>query len=117
MIPLILFNLILKVLKTAQAMKIMGITSRGHYSQILNYQKAFSKEVIRKLADYFKVTQEAFNRPYALKKAPSKAATQNTVVVRKTAKRLTAKGKPIRKAIIERKMAPPSSKKKGPQYA
>jgi HTH-type transcriptional regulator / antitoxin HigA len=32
----------------------------------LNYKKGLSKEVIRKLAVYFKVRQEAFNRPYKL---------------------------------------------------
>lgn len=40
--------------------------SKGYVSDILNYKKGFSKEVIRKLADYFKVSQEAFNRPYKL---------------------------------------------------
>ncbi len=36
-------------------------------SEILNYKKGFSKEIIRKLSDRFKVKQEAFNRPYQLK--------------------------------------------------
>lgn len=45
---------------------ILGI-SKGYVSDILNYKKGLSKEVIRKLADYFKVRQEAFNRPYELK--------------------------------------------------
>lgn len=40
--------------------------SKGYVSDILNYKKGLSKEVIRKLADYFKVSQEAFNRPYKL---------------------------------------------------
>lgn len=44
---------------------ILGI-SKGYVSDILNYKKGLSKEVIRKLADYFKVRQEAFNRPYNL---------------------------------------------------
>lgn len=35
-------------------------------SEILNYKKGFSKEIIRKLAARFKVKQEAFNRPYVL---------------------------------------------------
>jgi HTH-type transcriptional regulator/antitoxin HigA len=35
-------------------------------SKILHYQKGFSKELIRKLADFFKVNQEAFNQPYPL---------------------------------------------------
>ena len=40
--------------------------SKGYISDILNYKKGLSKDVIRKLAAYFKVTQEAFNRPYKL---------------------------------------------------
>ncbi|WP_256014268.1 helix-turn-helix domain-containing protein [Desertivirga xinjiangensis] len=44
---------------------ILGI-SKGYVSDILNYKKGLSKEIIRKLAEYFKVRQEAFNRPYKL---------------------------------------------------
>jgi len=40
--------------------------SKGYVSDILNYKKGLSKDVIRKLADYFKISQEAFNRPYKL---------------------------------------------------
>ena len=40
--------------------------SKGYVSDILNYKKGLSKEVIRKLAERFKVSQEAFNRPYKL---------------------------------------------------
>ena len=35
-------------------------------SKILNNKKGFSKHVIRALANYFKVNQEAFNRLYSL---------------------------------------------------
>ena len=35
-------------------------------SKILHYYRGFSKEIIQKLASYFKVNQEAFNRPYQL---------------------------------------------------
>jgi HTH-type transcriptional regulator/antitoxin HigA len=35
-------------------------------SRILNFKKGFSKEVIRILSVYFKVKQEAFNKPYTL---------------------------------------------------
>jgi HTH-type transcriptional regulator / antitoxin HigA len=41
--------------------------SKGTISKILNYQKGLSKDTIRKLSDFFKVSQEAFNRPYKLK--------------------------------------------------
>ncbi|MDD4776790.1 MAG: helix-turn-helix domain-containing protein [Fermentimonas sp.] len=40
--------------------------SKGTVSKILNYQKGLSKDTIRKLSEYFKVSQEAFNRPYKL---------------------------------------------------
>lgn len=40
--------------------------SKGYLSDILHYKKGLSKEVIRKLSNYFKVKQEAFNRPYKL---------------------------------------------------
>lgn len=48
--------------------------SKGYVSEILNYKKGLSKDVIRKLAGYFKMSQEAFNRPYKLKVAPNAAA-------------------------------------------
>lgn len=40
--------------------------SKGTISKILNYQKGLSKETIRKLSNQFKMSQEAFNRPYKL---------------------------------------------------
>ena len=40
--------------------------SKGYVSDILNYKKGLSKDVIRKLAKHFKLSQEAFNRPYKL---------------------------------------------------
>lgn len=44
---------------------ILGV-SKGYVSDILNYKKGLSKDVIRKLAEHFKVRQDAFNRPYPL---------------------------------------------------
>ncbi len=56
-------------------MEILGL-SKGTVSKILNYQKGFSKETIRKLATHFKLYQEAFNRPYPLvNKVPDKFRT------------------------------------------
>jgi len=52
-------------LKAKDLVNILEI-SKGYVSDILNYKKGLSKEVIRKLANYFKVSQEAFNRPYKL---------------------------------------------------
>ncbi len=40
--------------------------SKGLVSDILHYKKGLSKEIIRSLSEYFKVSQEAFNRPYKL---------------------------------------------------
>src|SRR5258708_26693371 len=40
--------------------------SKGYVSDILNYKKGLSKDVIRKLSGHFKVSQEAFNSPYKL---------------------------------------------------
>lgn len=52
-------------IKAKDLVEILDI-SKGYVSDILNYKKGLSKEVIRKLADHFKVSQEAFNRPYKL---------------------------------------------------
>jgi len=52
-------------LKAKDLVDILGI-SKGYVSDILHYKKGLSKEVIRKLASHFKVSQEAFNRPYKL---------------------------------------------------
>ncbi len=45
--------------------KMLGV-SKGLVSDILNYKKGLSKEIIRKLSDTFKLSQEAFNRYYDL---------------------------------------------------
>lgn len=52
-------------LKSNHLVELLGV-SKGYVSDILNYKKGLSKEVIRKLAVHFKVKQEAFNRPYKL---------------------------------------------------
>lgn len=62
----------LKLVMSENNLKAKDLTSiselsKGTISKILNYQKGLSKESIRKLADYFKVSQEAFNRFYELK--------------------------------------------------
>lgn len=66
-------------LKAKDVVEILGI-SKGYVSDILNYKKGLSKEVIRKLADYFKVSQEAFNRPYKLI-VPENAHLRNASVM------------------------------------
>jgi len=40
--------------------------SKSLVSEILSYKKGLSKEIIRKLSAHFKLTQEAFNKPYKL---------------------------------------------------
>lgn len=45
--------------------------SKGYISDMLNYKKGLSKETIRGLSAYFKVSHEAFNRPYKLKSSAS----------------------------------------------
>ncbi len=50
-------------LKPKDLIEILGL-SKGTISKILNYHKGFSKETIRKLSEYFRISQEAFNQPY-----------------------------------------------------
>lgn len=53
-------------LKACDLADILGV-SKGLVSDMLNYKKGMSKETIRILSGYFKVSQEAFNRSYHLK--------------------------------------------------
>lgn len=78
---------ILKSLMTDHQLKAKDLTkilslSKGTVSKILNYQTGLSKETIRRLSTYFKLNQEAFNRPYKLKiltdKKITNAAYMNT---------------------------------------
>ncbi|MGB8195047.1 MAG: helix-turn-helix domain-containing protein [Chitinophagaceae bacterium] len=52
-------------MKPRDLVEMLGV-SKGYVSEILHYKKGLSKDVIRKLAEHFKVSQEAFNRPYKL---------------------------------------------------
>jgi HTH-type transcriptional regulator/antitoxin HigA len=74
-------------LKAKDLVNILGI-SKGYVSDILNYKKGLSKEVIRKLAGYFKVSQEAFNRSYKLI-VPENSHLRNASVMN-TKKKLAA---------------------------
>jgi len=53
-------------LKAKDLVNILGV-SKGLVSDILNYKKGLSKEVIRKLSSHFNLGQETFNRPYKLR--------------------------------------------------
>lgn len=64
-------------LSPSDLMRILDI-SKSYLSEILNYKKGLSKDVIRKLAAHFKMTQEAFNRPYPLKLATPTILKQKT---------------------------------------
>lgn len=68
-------------LKAKDLVDILGL-SKGTISKILNYQNGLSKETIRKLSNWFKLNQEAFNRPYKLRSPINKklrnAALMNT---------------------------------------
>ena len=52
--------------------------STGFVSDVLNYKKGFSKKMIRKLSEIFKVSQEAFNRTYELE--PEKKQARKTTL-------------------------------------
>ncbi|MBO9563737.1 MAG: transcriptional regulator [Niastella sp.] len=51
-----------------KAIELAGIlsVSKSLVSDILNYRRGLSKEIICKLADHFKLSQEIFNKPYKL---------------------------------------------------
>lgn len=74
-------------LKSQHLVEVLGV-SKGYVSDILNYKKGLSKEVIRKLADYFKVRQEAFNRHYKL--MPSTDTYTGNLSLGNTAKQIRA---------------------------
>jgi HTH-type transcriptional regulator/antitoxin HigA len=52
-------------LKAKDLAGLLGV-SKGLVSDILNYKKGLSKDIIRSLSAHFKVSQEAFYRPYKL---------------------------------------------------
>jgi HTH-type transcriptional regulator / antitoxin HigA len=52
-------------MKAKDLVDLLGI-SKSYVSDIPNYRKGLSKNVIRKLAQRFKLRQEAFRRPYKL---------------------------------------------------
>ncbi len=66
-------------MKAKDLVKLLNV-SKGYISDILNYKKGLSKEIIRDLSAYFRVSQEAFNRPYKLK-SPINARLKNASVM------------------------------------
>ncbi len=57
--------------------------SKGYVSEILHYKKSLSKESVRKLAEHFKISQEAFNRPYKLALTTGPGLKKNARNIRK----------------------------------
>lgn len=53
-------------MKSVELARLLNV-STGLVSDMLNYKKGLSKETIRILSEKFKLSQEAFNRPYKLK--------------------------------------------------
>ncbi len=51
----------------------------GTFSKILNYHIGLSKETIRTLSEFFKMTQKTFNRPYELKNTLNKRFKKRSV--------------------------------------
>lgn len=67
-------------LKPKDLVDVLGV-SKGYVSEILHYKKGMSKEVIRKLAERFKVSHEAFNRAYELKELPVRKSLKRKKLV------------------------------------
>lgn len=67
----------IKAVDMAKFLKI----SKGHMSDILNYRRAISKPVVRKLAERFKMREEGFSKPYFLKPARRKKAKKKAVAI------------------------------------
>jgi HTH-type transcriptional regulator / antitoxin HigA len=69
--PVALLHFLMKQrqMKATDLVGLLGV-SKGLISDILNYKKGMSKEIIRRLSSEFRVSQEAFNRPYKMKDAP-----------------------------------------------
>lgn len=65
-------------LKPKDLSELLGV-GKSVVSEILSYKKGFSKEVIRKLADRFKLKQDAFNRLYALKTVSKRKVVEAAV--------------------------------------
>lgn len=64
-------------MKPKDLVEVLGV-SKGLVSDILNFKKGLSKEIIRKLAEYFSVHQEVFNRPYQINASPTKVVKNRT---------------------------------------
>ncbi len=76
---------LIKYLMTENKLKAVDLAaqlniSKSLVSDILNYRRGLSKEIIRKLAERFKLSQEALNRSYE-PPVPINTRVKNTAVV------------------------------------
>ena len=74
-------------LRSVDMAELLGV-SKSLFSDIMNYRRGLSKEVIRKLSGRFKVSQELFNRAYKLE-SPLNSQLKDASVMN-TRKRLSA---------------------------
>jgi HTH-type transcriptional regulator/antitoxin HigA len=84
---------LLRALMKDHQMRSVGLANKlsvspGLISDIINYKKGFSKVMVHRLAELFKVSEEAFNRAYKLK-SPINAHLKNASVMN-TKKKLKA---------------------------
>lgn len=75
-------------IKAVELAKLLRV-SEGLVSDMLSYKKGLSKESIRILSEKFKLSQEAFNRPYELHGAKS-TVKKNTKLINTKKKLATA---------------------------
>ncbi|MFW6347228.1 MAG: helix-turn-helix domain-containing protein [Cyclonatronaceae bacterium] len=61
-------------LNQAQLADIVGCT-KGYVSEMLSYKKGLSKNVIRAIANHFKISQDALNQEYGLVENDAEPAT------------------------------------------
>jgi len=83
----------------------LGI-SKQLISDVLGYRRNISKSLVTKLSKFFKMSEEAFNRQYELKKNKMFIAAEDEVVYRskkKTVKKAVTKKAAIAKKVIAKK--------------
>jgi HTH-type transcriptional regulator/antitoxin HigA len=85
-------------MKSVDMAKMLDV-STSLVSDILNYRRGFSKDIIRKLSERFKLRQDAFNRPYRLN--PPDTPPKKKVVKEKPVKAQVRSVKKTPKAAIK----------------
>ena len=88
--PIALLRSLLKEhkMKAVDLAKLLHV-SEGLVSDMLNYKKGLSKDTIRILAKRFKLSHEAFNRPYELQ-VPVSSKLKNARMINTRKKLITA---------------------------